>query len=74
MATLTVGRHIGIRTAEHYKEGTSGSLSRVANMLWRVSYGFSLSGLFLPVEPAYRHSNTLSLKEKTEIEGHLMGL
>jgi hypothetical protein len=46
----------------------------MANMLWRLTYGFSFSGLFLPVEPAYRHSNALSIEEKAEIDAYLMGL
>jgi hypothetical protein len=73
MATLTIGRYITTRTVDHHKESKAGFFARMANMLWRVSCGFSFSGLLLPVEPAFRNSNALSIKEKTEIDAYLMG-
>jgi hypothetical protein len=69
-----VGRPIATQTAEQPKERRVGFLSRVADALWRASCGFSLAGLFLPPEPAFRHCSTLSPKEKAEIEAYLMGL
>lgn len=74
MATLTVERHIGIRTVEHPIASKAGFFSRVAYTLRKVSFGWSFAGLFLPVGPAYRLSNTLSLKEKAEIDAYRMGL
>ena len=57
----------------HASIASLGFFSRMAHMLWRLSYGFSFSGLFLPVEPACRNSNALSIKEKAEIDAYLMG-
>ena len=74
MATLTVERHIGTHTAEYPKVRKVDFFSGVMNALWRTSYGFSFSGLFLPVGPEIRHCKALSPREKTEIEAYRMGL
>jgi hypothetical protein len=90
MATQTVERYIATQTIEQYlknekwpiaakpeeqlEAGTASFLNRVKDMLWRMTFGISFSGFFLPLEPAFRHSKVLSLKEKTELEAPLMGL
>lgn len=65
---------IATERVERPKARKVGFLSRVAHELWRATAGLSFSALLLPVGPEIRHSKSLSLKEKAEIEGYLMGL
>jgi hypothetical protein len=81
MATRIVRQHLenvagstAAKAVVRPEERKSGFLSRVAYTLRRVSFGWSFAGLFLPVGPAYRLSNTLSPKEKAEIDAYRMGL
>jgi len=52
------------------REAKAGFRSRVAEALWRAACGFSFSGLFLPAEPAFRHSSALSYREKAWLEAY----
>ena len=64
------------QTVEHLRQKGAGSLSRVADILWRMS--FELQPLLTSFAPPYRlefrHSKFLSLREKAELEAYLMGL
>ena len=60
--------------SEQRVERKRGFCSRVADMLWRMTCGLSFSSFFIPVGPAFRRSNALSVREKVQLEADLMGL
>jgi hypothetical protein len=89
MAIQKVERETVIQTIEQYpdneglpitaetvvqpKESKTSFFNMVVTAFWKMSCGLSFLGFFLPLEPAFRHSKTLSPKEKAEIEAYLRG-
>lgn len=67
------GLPITAETVIQPKESKTSFFNMVVTALWKMSCGLSFLGFFLPLEPAFRHSKTLSPKEKAEIEAYLRG-
>jgi hypothetical protein len=67
MSPITAGAVVGP------KERKVNFFNRAADALWKMSCGLSFSGFFLPLGLAFRHSRSLSPREKAEIEGYLRG-
>ena len=89
MATRTVEREVATQTVEQYlahegwpvaaetvaqpAERKASFFSRMADALWR-AYFLTPTGLFIPCDLPFRHSNILSHREKARLEADLMGL
>ena len=66
-------RNTSIQTVAQPKERSAGFFSRLGNILWRFYY-LTPSGFFIPCEPALRHCDALSPRERAWIEAQLKGL